>query len=143
MFGNIFKSETKLVAVYGSLRKGLGNHPVMRDSKYISHGKSVEQFTLTDYCRGGFPALDKTVPTHNVVVEVYEVISERTADGIDGLEGYPSFYDRSIIEVELDDGSIVKAWTYDIAGVADSCPAVPDGDWMKLKEELHGKTFNT
>lgn len=134
LHGNIFNSETKLCAVYGSLRKGLGNHPVMGNSVFIGKGKSVENYTLTDYCGGGFPALDKTVPTHRVVMEVYEVQDTNGADRIDGLEGYRhGFYDRSIIEVELEDGTVVKAWTYDIAGCTSSCPTVACADWVEYR----------
>lgn len=133
--GNIYTSgDTKLVAVYGTLRKGNGNHRVMGDSKFIGSGNTVKQFTLTDYCGGGFPALDKTVPTHNVSVEVYEVLDANTASRIDGLEGYGfGFYDRSIIEVELSDGTVVEAWTYDIAECSSDCPTIDSGDWNEYK----------
>jgi len=136
LHGNIFNSnDTKLVAVYGTLRKGQGNHRVMGDSKFINSGKTVEQFTLTDYCSGGFPALDKTVPTHNVVMEVYEVVDANGASRIDQLEGYGhGFYDRSVVEVELADGTVVEAWTYDIPYCSETCPIIESGDWNKYKE---------
>jgi gamma-glutamylcyclotransferase (GGCT)/AIG2-like uncharacterized protein YtfP len=141
--GNIFNSEeTKLVAVYGTLRTGHGNNGVMGSSKLIGLGKTVELFTLTDYCGGGFPALDKSVPTHNVTMEVFEVLNQQDASRIDQLEGYGhGFYDRSIVEVQLDDGTVVEAWTYDIEGATSSCPTVESGDWDEYQSTRRQRRY--
>jgi gamma-glutamylaminecyclotransferase len=141
--GNIFnESEVKVAAVYGTLRQGYSNHIVIDDSEYIGTGKTKELYTLTAYCNG-FPALDKSVPTHNVVMELYQLLNEKTANRMDSLEGYGSgFYDRSIVDVELEDGSVVQAWTYDIEGCSESCPTVPNGDWSHhrptMRERFYG-----
>jgi gamma-glutamylaminecyclotransferase len=127
--GNIFNtSATKLVSVYGSLLSGLGNHRVLGNSKFIGAGKTKELLTLVEYC-GGFPSLDKSLATHQVVVETYEVTNSDTASHLDSLEGYPSFYNRSIVDIELDNGTVVQSWIYDINNSSESLPIVDSGDW--------------
>jgi len=73
------------VAVYGSLRKGLNNHPRLAKAKYIGNFKTKPSFTM--YSLGPFPGV---LPEGNtaIEIEVYEVEDETTALGLDVLEGY-------------------------------------------------------
>jgi len=92
------------VAVYGSLREGLGNHEVLNGAPKIAETFTGPEFKMISL--GGFPGVlpgDKKVK-----VEVYQVDDEETKIGLDRLEGYPDFYDRK--EVKLENGD--KAWIY-------------------------------
>jgi gamma-glutamylaminecyclotransferase len=117
------------VAVYGSLRAGLGNHCVMEQARGKSLGSTVTTFpaNLRDY--GSFPYVhtESVQPASPVLVELYEV-DERGLEVLDCLEGYPNFYDRS--EFEFSDGT--KAWMYHINNEShDNFDLVESGDWVK------------
>jgi len=88
-----------LVAVYGSLRKGLGNHGYLKDSEFIGQFETDHIYNLLDL--GSFPGLTKDGGT-SVVMEVYK-IDAKTLRKLDSLEGYnaedtsKSFYNREKI----------------------------------------------
>ncbi len=118
-----------LAFVYGSLRKGLGNHRVIQGSEQQEDGVISGKFRMRSL--GGFPAIFKVpeVEQTDIVVEVYEVSTDNTAMGLDMLEGYPSFYNREV--VTLDDGR--QGWVYFIEGESSYAdrPLVIEGDWKK------------
>lgn len=114
-----------LVAVYGSLRKGLHNHRVLGDSKLITTGL-VKGFGM--YSLGAYPALSLQCPIKtDVVVEVYEVVGG-TMNSLDMLEGYPSFYTRKLCVIETTNGD-VEAWVYFIKDLLNE-EIVECGDWV-------------
>lgn len=102
------------IAVYGTLRQGYGNALYLGDSKLVGKGKTKEKYKLT---ASGIPFVKKNEPVHNVVVEVYEVTDEQLPT-VDRLEGYDpndhegSWYKRTPIQVELDNGEEVEASIY-------------------------------
>lgn len=114
-----------LVAVYGSLRSGLGNHRLLETAKRQTDGIIPSGFCM--YSLSAFPGLVKEEPSTNIVVEVYEIDTEQRIQRLDMLEGYPSFYDRE--EVTLEDGRI--CWVYFLASKSHHWPQVLDGDWFK------------
>lgn len=119
------------VAVYGSLRKGLGLHP------RVAHCPCLGQGVLKGgdlYSYRAFPALVlRDDPRQTVVVEVYAV-DPRTLAILDGIEGA---YDRDVVTIHMDDGSTRSALIYtqtdeDVRGL----PHVPDGDWTEYKKQM-------
>jgi len=98
------QKHTNLVAVFGSLKKGFGNHRVIGDSEFLGTTKTEPKFTMFSF--GGFPGLLLEGNT-SIEVEVYDVTNREIMNGLDRLEGYPSFYDRTQIETEFGD-----AWIY-------------------------------
>ena len=123
---------SELVAVYGSLRKGLGNHRVLGDSKLVSTG-IVQGFGM--YSMGGFPALTTLANKTDVVVEVYEVDND-TMRRLDRLEGYPHFYNRVPVPIHLNEGedgveSYLTAWIYFIDDKFPEKSFVESGDWVE------------
>lgn len=123
------QEETYLVAVYGSLRKGLHNHDVLGDSNYVGTFNSLPQYTL--FPLGGFPGVHNGGDT-SVVMEVYECDS-KTMTRLDGLEGYRgpgqrNFYDRQTIETPYG-----TAFTYIYAG-AQRQDSIEHGDWVAYLE---------
>lgn len=122
-----------LVAVYGSLRKGLGNHRLLENAKYLGDFQSEPVFSL--YSLGGYPGL-KTNGTTSVTMEVYEV-TPIEANRIDQLEGYTpgreaTFYDKIPIDTPYGKASV---YTY-----VDKIPEsrlVESGDWKQYVEERY------
>lgn len=119
------------VAVYGSLRKGLGNHALLAHVKSFEEGVTEEQFKM--YSLGGFPAITEEEGA-GVVVEVYDV-DDATMRRLDRLEGYPSFYDRKEVTVELSSGGSVKSWIYFMhESPTYNSGIVENNDWYKYLE---------
>ena len=114
------------VAVYGSLRAGCGNHRLLEGSECIGTYRIDAPFKM--HSLGGFPALVPDAEDNSIVVEVYEV-DDTTMAKLDGLEGYPSFYNRMVISVSAS----LNAWIYfmeDREFKDDSF--VVSGDWVQF-----------
>tara|TARA_B100001063_G_scaffold227047_2_gene237152 strand:- start:2805 stop:3224 length:420 start_codon:yes stop_codon:yes gene_type:complete len=129
-----------LVAVYGSLRQGLGNHRVIgfANGELVDSGKTVNNYNM--YSLGAFPSVSLEHSGHGtpLVVEVYRTDEEGLTGPLDGLEGYPTFYNRTKVDVVLDDsGEVVSAWIYHIDEEKDE--PVLDGDWFKYKTFWNGQ----
>jgi len=101
-----------VVAVYGTLKKGYGNHRVMRQAggEFICEARSVDAFPLVV---SGLPyLLDKRGSGHRVAVELYRVSSAEGFAILDRLEGHPDFYCRKVEKFEADTGEVIEAWVY-------------------------------
>lgn len=127
-----------LVAVYGTLRTGEGNHRCMvrADGKSLGLGKTLKNYNL--YNLGAFPKVSLTRRDHKVpvTVEVFETDLNGLRGPLDMLEGYPSFYDRTQVDVVLDSGETVKAWIYHIENDSGLSAPIKSGDWVKRNEEV-------
>jgi len=108
------ENDNTLICVYGTLRSNFGNHRFLGDSKLISAGWTKEKYKLT---ANGIPFVKKDEAVSKVRVEVYSVTPEQLPT-VDGLEGYNpndhegSWYKRTPIQVELDDGEEIEASIY-------------------------------
>lgn len=111
------------VAVYGSLRKNMGNHGFLVNGELLSV-EEVKGFRM--YSLGAFPAIVYNGGQNLVTVEVYEV-DDDTFRSLDMLEGYPSLYDRA--EVETSQGMV---WVY-YQHEPPSTTIVASGDWVEFK----------
>lgn len=103
------KSKEYLIASYGTLRTGFSNNGYMRQEgiKSLGLGKTNEEYTMY---ASGIPFVLKEKGT-NITVEVFSV-PENVLAPIDRLEGHPGWYKREEIDVNMDDGTKVKAWLY-------------------------------
>lgn len=121
-----------LVAVYGSLRSGMGNHQYyLSDSEYKGTFSTEPEYTL--HSLQWYPGLKLNGNT-SVVMEVYEV-DEETLKNLNRLEGYypgekSTFYDR--IEINTPWG---KAFTYIYVNELSKDSIVESGDWVAYKNE--------
>lgn len=86
--------ETYIVFVYGTLKKGFGNHRLLQDSEFIKEESFTGKFELIS--DGMLPYLVKRDFTTTVHGELYKVNKE-TLKRLDRLEGHPDFYKRGLI----------------------------------------------
>lgn len=112
------------VFVYGSLRKGLNNHDVLGDSKFVGACRLSGGFTMYDL--GPFPALLKG-GDYKPYGEVYSV-DDATLKRLDILEGVPHFYNRKKFSTKYG-----TAWVYYMTDESQvkGDPIVQSGDWVK------------
>lgn len=118
-------SEKKLVAVYGSLRKGLGNHRLLVNAEYLGEFQTPPEYSLYDL--GSYPGLKENGKT-SVVMEVYAVTDEE-AHRVDRLEGYTpgqkaTFYDKIPISTPFGEASV---YTY-VSSIPED-RLVESGNW--------------
>lgn len=127
------------VFVYGTLRRGGGNHGWLLDGQTVREARAVlTGARMWDY--GGFPFVTLSADPDDVVVgelmwipvDRYQAVLRR----LDGLEGYrgpgrQNLYDRVLATVPAGDAD-VRCWVY-IAGDAErvtGLPRVQSGDWF-------------
>lgn len=75
-----------LFAVYGTLRKGNGNHVYVANAEFLGEMKTEPKFTM--YGKNwGFPIVSTTGDT-SLTVEVYKTKDEKVINGVNRLERY-------------------------------------------------------
>lgn len=124
-----------LVAVYGSLRKDLGNSHYLKDQEFVGQFDTLPIYSM--HSLGSFPGLLKNGVT-SVVMEVYKV-NQLCLSKIDSLEGYSesscsnNYYEREEIITPYG-----KAYTYFYnTGSSNSLgnsSLVKNGDWKEFKK---------
>lgn len=107
----------KLVGVYGTLRKGFGNHSYLANAKFVGSGKTFDRYRMT---ASGVPFLlqgPNADGAKHVTIEVYSV-NEWQLKSLDRLEGHPTWYKREKIGIRLDNGIVIGAEVYIINDVS-------------------------
>lgn len=89
--------EVIKVFVYGSLKKNFPNSKYLKTARFIKNISTSDKFTMYDF--GYYPAIVFDDSGYLIEGELYEV-NNRTLDNLDILEGYPSFYNRKLINLE-------------------------------------------
>lgn len=130
--------KKNLIAVYGSLRKGMGNDSLLTTSEYLGKFKTKPEFSL--YNLGFYPGL-KTGGTTSVTMEVYSV-DDKVANKVDRLEGYTpggnnTFYNKIPIETPYG-----KASVYIYVNDIPKERLVESGDWKAFKQSYFSPTMN-
>lgn len=87
-----------MVFVYGTLKKGYGNHRLLEQSKFIGTG-NIKGFEIYDL--GSYPGIVPGEISSEVYGEVYDVDQE-TLTRLDRLESNGFLYLRELIEVTLE-----------------------------------------
>lgn len=117
------------IYVYGSLRKGMGNHKAYLEG-CPTEGKvkikGLTMFALSDYV----PAVVKN-PTGEIVAERY-IVSRSTLDKLDRLEGYPYLYDRMVVKDEEGKPGLIYFYKNDTVNSMSEklLKEVKNGDWV-------------
>lgn len=118
------------VFVYGTLKQGHGNHHFLNGAEFVGKGKiSAGLFKMVSL--GAFPAILPSYgeKTSSIKGELY-VVTDEQLKGLDMLEGYPDFYDRIAVSVELDNGAgWTNALTYYIDHPGKDERPIPSGEW--------------
>lgn len=120
----------KLIAVYGTLLAGFGNHRLIKNAEYLGTFNTEPIYNLHDL--GNFPGLKHDGKT-SVKMEVYAV-NEQEAYFVDCLEGYTpggnnTFYDKETISTPFGDAG-VYIYVKSLEGV----PLVESGDYYLAKK---------
>ena len=124
------------IAVYGTLRRGFGNYQyLLADQRFM--GQETVELPMRMVSLGGFPGLIASEEETEVVIEVFE-IDEEAFRSVDGLEGYPRFYNRKEI-----DTSFGKAWIYYLEDADNykGSASVPNGDWKEYVQSKVAKRY--
>jgi gamma-glutamylaminecyclotransferase len=116
-----------LYAVYGSLKKGFGNHILLKDTECVFEGFVEIPYTMISL--GGFPGLLRSGQKNKIYIEVYKVEDDETERNLDRLEGYPSFYDKEAVETPVGEAMIYFLHR-DRYGEED---VVEDGNWTRAR----------
>ena len=90
--------NTHTVFVYGSLKKGFGNHHLLEDAEYVGKAETVSN-DYTMYNLGAFPGV-KEGGTTCITGEVYRVTDAELVR-LHRLEGHPTFYKAKTKQVKL------------------------------------------
>ena len=129
----------KTLFVYGSLKRGFGNHSLLEDSLFICNALTIDPLVLLDL--GSFPAVILEEGESQVSGEVYAV-TDNVFSNIEHLEGYPSFYNRTDLPILMNPGTdaeiVEKIPVYHLnrdSGYGDRSHVVSDGIW---KEKVYG-----
>lgn len=106
-------AEPVFVFVYGTLKKGFGNHRVLGKSRFIGEALTNEKFIMYD---GPFPWVSTMSNQEEylgyVWGELYEVTSNNILQDLDSLEGVPYMYVRKEVDVTVLNGSVFPAIMY-------------------------------
>lgn len=103
--------EKTLVFVYGSLKRGFGNHGLLEHSKYVGITETVYHNFRMHPLLGSFPAVTACIDDGFAIMgELYEV-DLPTLKRLDMLEGNGSLYIRRLVSV-FSGNDIVEAWMY-------------------------------
>lgn len=131
----------KLIAVYGSLRKGMHNNYILGESKYIGNFNSEPSFSMYSV-RGDYPAVIKEGST-SISIEIFEA-NENIQQKLDRLEGYDkdldekyNYYNKEVIETPYGD-----AFIYYFNSDLSDFEKVDSGDWVLFKEKELKNTLN-
>lgn len=111
-----------LVFVYGTLKKGFGNHRLLINQEFKGHHVTSPEYTMVSL--GGFPGVIQDGRT-SITGEVYSV-TEEAMKSLDRLEGYPRFYDRVQIATPFGD-----AWMYTLGKEYLDHVPVTSGVWNR------------
>lgn len=101
------------VFVYGTLKRGMSNAQFIPNYTIKKSQKATTTGTLYYVRSGAFPCL-KLRGNNTIHGELYTIEKrwwKQTLRDMDMLEGYPTLYDRKIIEVETENGKD-RCWTY-------------------------------
>lgn len=111
------------VFVYGTLKRGYGNHVLINKSNILSLKAKAPGINL--YSSGSIPFAARGNGT--AIGELYEVDSI-VLEKLDKLEGHPVFYKREKTKVQLD-SDVVEAWIYLCEKYAKQNYLIQSGEW--------------
>lgn len=134
------------VFVYGSLRSDMFNYDVYLNGKVSENQKATIKGDLFHLDNKGYPAI---VPGEGEVVGELMTFKDfkSTLKDLDELEAYvegeekENEYNRKVVDVTLEDGTVEKAYYYEYNPSADynkddKLISVESGDWKEYMESI-------
>jgi len=91
--------------LWETLRRGCWNHRLLAKAEFVGAGKTKHGYAMY---MDGIPYVVKE-EISRIVGGVYAV-DQGTLEGLDSLEGHPSWYERGEVDVVLEDGRQMAAW---------------------------------
>ena len=124
-------SQTHRVAVYGSLRQGMGNHGLLRSARFVGRFWTAPAYTMRSL--GYFPGMIDGGDTA-ILCEVYDV-DDNTFDRLDVLESNGRYYERQRLPLVSDDPTAADtlAWVYILMPGHRAGDRVISGDWISYR----------
>lgn len=127
--------DTKLLAVYGTLREGQGNCTLFLSGvELVERSSLVQGFRMATF--GGFPAIfHSEIEVSAVVVDVFDLNSavnpEELLSSIDSME-FGVGYEREVVSTVTGREVMIYTMSED---QADFFPeAIPTGDWNDYED---------
>ena len=104
----------KNIFVYGTLKRGMSNSKYLPNYAIKHIQKATTKGTLYYISSGAYPCLKRCGNNliHGELISVKDKYWEEILANIDVLEGYPTFYNREIIQVINENGEKDFAWVY-------------------------------
>jgi gamma-glutamylaminecyclotransferase len=100
--------EQHLVFVYGTLLRGMSNHAMLAEARFLGTARTKASFALyVDY----YPKVIRDEPVSPIAGELY-LVDGMTLARLDDLEDHPFEYRREQVLVIMDDGEETRAWVY-------------------------------
>jgi gamma-glutamylaminecyclotransferase len=100
--------EPHLVFVYGTLLRGLSNHALLTQARFLGAARTKALYALyVDH----FPKVVRDEPVSPILGELY-LVDGWTLARLDDLEDHPFEYRREQIAVIMADGEETRAWIY-------------------------------
>lgn len=123
---------SKKYAVYGTLRKGYGNHRRLENKKGVKYieTKEIEGFDM--YAVASFPGIIRG--NGKIIAEIYEIDNPEVEESLDFLEGYTEGDESSLyVKEKTKEGELIYIWNREIRpGVK----RIINGDFKKPKYEI-------
>jgi gamma-glutamylcyclotransferase (GGCT)/AIG2-like uncharacterized protein YtfP len=93
---------THRVFVYGTLKRGIQNHHLLRGAEYVGNAYTIECFTMFNV---GFPVIrtSESEEARSVFGEVYDV-DDTILARLDRLENNGVMYDRKTVQIAFPPG---------------------------------------
>lgn len=132
--------DLEFLAVYGTLKYRASNYfSYLQQSEYLGEAETVNKHPLII---DGLPyLLSKKGEGHHVDVDVF-LVSKRTMEDVDQLEGHPQWYKRKKTKVKLKEtGDVVSAWTYFNDTIEDS--GVYHKSYETMRESVYTSWYDT
>lgn len=101
-------AEQHLVFVYGTLLRGLSNHTLLAQARFLGPARTKLRYALY---LNAFPRVIRNEPVSPIVGELY-LVDGPTLALLDDLEDHPFEYRREQVAVRMDDDEEVSAWLY-------------------------------
>lgn len=115
------------IAVYGTLKRGFGNHRLIEHCELVGKGKTAKKYAMY---RAGIPYVSQKKQISKIKVEVYDV-PDKDVPRVDALEGHPVWYRREEITIVLDNQEEVRAELYFCENFnKDRTELVADGNYV-------------